>query len=799
MVRKKAYFLDADAAIKDGNSYVRLLLKGKKPVYLYYRYDPYFYVDAGNERAEEISKIMVRARKEDEIVSPLKVEPFEKEVFGKKKTLLRVFCKKPQHVPILRSAIAYQCYEYNIPFFKRFMMDFKMVPFSVVEYEREGNIIKKFVSITPGEPKLNKLAFDIETYNPQGAPREKVDPVIMISYSNEKESGVLTYKKSKKDFVKTFADEKKILDEFVSVLRRTDPDILYGYNSANFDIPYLQVRFENEKIGFKLGRGRSLIKKISRGMINGVRVEGRTHLDLYPIVRFFGFIGVVKAQHFTLDAIAEEVLGKKKKKMNRLSIWELWDKNEIDELADYALTDAQLTFELGEMILPLQIELSVLTKMTLFDVSLSTSGQLVESLLMYNSNSRNETIPNRPSENAVRERMGNPIQGAFVKLPEPGIYENIAVLDFRGLYPSIIISYNIDPFTITEDGDSNESPSGAKFSKGKKGLIPATLEVLLDLRAEMKNKIKKLDKNSVEYKKLSARSQALKILANSFYGYLGYARSRWYNRNCAESTTAWGRKHIQDTIAEAEKSGFKVLYGDTDSTFLLMEKKSKEDILKFIEKINKTLPGKMELELEGFYTRGVFVSKKTLTRGVSKDEDVGAKKKYALLGEDGRIKIRGFELVRRDWSQVAKDTQLKVLEAILKDGSKEKAVKIVRDIVELLKAGKVPLESLAISTQLKKDAESYEIISPELSAAKKAMKRGMQLDQGSVISYVITKSGKSISEKAELLEFAKDYDSDYYINNQVLPSVMKILKELGYEEHDLKFGGKQQNLGSFFG
>jgi DNA polymerase I len=64
---------------------------------------------------------------------------------------------------------------------------------------------------------------------------------------------------------------------------------------------------------------------------------------------------------------------------------------------------------------------------------------------------------------------------------------------------------------------------------------------------------------------------------------------------------------------------------------------------------------------------------------------------------------------------------------------------------------------------------------------------------------VITKTAKSISDKAELLEFAKDYDADYYINNQVLPSVMKILKELGYEEHDLKFGGKQQSLGSFFG
>ena len=217
-----------------------------------------------------------------------------------------------------------------------------------------------------------------------------------------------------------------------------------------------------------------------------------------------------------------------------------------------------------------------------------------------------------------------------------------------------------------------------------------------------------------------------------------------------------------------------------------------------MEKINKSLPGNMELELEGFYPRGVFVGKK--------GEERGAKKKYAMIGEDGRIKIRGFELVRRDWSQVAKETQRMVLEAILKEGSKEKAVKIVREAVERLKSGKVPLEELAITTQLNKAPGKYEVTSPELAAAEKAAKRGVPIEKGSVIQYVIVKTGKTtkassapISERAEPVDFVKegDYDADYYINNQVLPSVMKILKELGYSEYDLKIGGKQKSLLSF--
>ena len=159
---------------------------------------------------------------------------------------------------------------------------------------------------------------------------------------------------------------------------------------------------------------------------------------------------------------------------------------------------------------------------------------------------------------------------------------------------------------------------------------------------------------------------------------------------------------------------------------------------------------------------------------------------------------RGFELVRRDWSDIAKKTQYDVLEAILREGSKEKAVAIARKTIERLKKGEVSLTELAIETKISKDMDKYAIKSPEVAAAEKAQQRGVKFEKDNIISYVITKKGKSISEKAELLEFAKDYDPDYYINNQVLPAVMKILKELGYDEHALKMGGVQKGLGSFF-
>lgn len=791
MTNRKAYFIDLDYVVKNNETYVRLLVKGKKTTRLYYHYDPYFYVDAPENTKPDVEKVHGK-HKNGKLVQPTKVEIIEMQVLGQSKKILKVYCSAPMDVPVIKQAMPFKCYEYNLPFAKRFLFDMKLVPFSIIHYERNGKIITKIKKIEDADKiNLDTFAFDIETYNPLGAPREKKDPIIMVSYAG-KNSGVLSFKDANKELHQLVKDEKEMLETFSEKISSENPDVIYGYNSSNFDLPYLQARAEMLRAKLKLGRKSSYLKKISKGMVSGMKIDGRIHIDLYPVARFFGVLGIVKAQQFTLEKVYEAVTGNKKFMVDRKAIWEMWDSNELETLSKYSLLDAVITKELGDQFLPLLLELSRVAKMTLFDVALSTSGQLVENLLMYEATKRNMITPSRPHDALVKERTANPIEGAFVKIPAPGIYDNIAVMDFRGLYPSIIVSYNIDPHMLDKnalESDSFVSPSGAKFVKQPQGLIPSVVSWLLDYRAKIKHELKKTDKDAEKYKILEARSQSLKILTNSIYGYLGYARARWYSRECAESTTAWGRKHIQETMSEAEKSGFTLLYGDTDSIMILY--KNKQDVLRFLEKINNALPEKMELELEAFYTRGVFVGKKG-------GEERGAKKKYAMLAEDGRLKIRGFELVRRDWSDIAKKTQRQVLEAILKEGSKEKAVAIVRDAIGRLKSGKVPFEELAIVTQLKKDPRDYDIMSPEVSAAKKLNAQGIPAEKGSVISYVVGKTGKLISDKAQPLEFAKDYDPDYYINNQLLPAVMKILKELGYEEHDLKFGGKQKGLGDFF-
>ncbi len=212
--------------------------------------------------------------------------------------------------------------------------------------------------------------------------------------------------------------------------------------------------------------------------------------------------------------------------------------------------------------------------------------------------------------------------------------------------------------------------------------------------------------------------------------------------------------------------------------------KIKDNALKFIGQVNENLPEGMELEFEGFFQRGFFVTKK----------------RYALI-QDGNIVVKGLELVRRDWAPVAKKTQEKVLRALLEEGSPKKAVKIVRNVVEDIRKGKISLEDLVIHTQLTKNPEEYVQSAPHVMAAKKAIKKGRKVGPGTIIQYVVVRGREPISKRAVPLEDAdiSQYDPSYYIDNQVLPAVSRIIEAIGYLKEDILHKEKQSSLDAFFG
>jgi len=801
--------LDVDHVMEGGVAAVRLwgrTADGKSVLVLDRGFKPYFYVDVNSNllKKEGVEKLRERVLELNEMQGKtIELEPDEKRLLGEKRELLKVIIQNPSDIPILRQALediegVKKVYEYDITFYRRYMVDTGISPMVWVsasgsERKEDGiDIMLEADTIKPakdhdGFPHLKVMAFDIETLG---------DSVIMISYvSSGGKKGVLSYGWKPKEgmHAETMDNEESMLSRFFELVNEKDPDIIVTYNGDVFDFYRLRERADHYGIPVKIGRDGSALSYTKRGRIFSAKINGRVHIDLYEFVeRIIG--NSLTSETFSLDMVSKEILGMGKKEVSWEEMEKAWtEKKNLDMLCEYCLRDSELTFKLAERLLPQIYELAKLVGQTLFDTNRMSYSQLVEWFIIRHAFRGGEVILNRPKYDEIRRRReAAPYAGGYVYPPEPGIHMNLALFDFTSLYPSIIITHNISPETL-DRGDKKEKDKvpGEEhhFSTEHKGFIPSIIEDLVRKRAAVKKSMKDEKPDTPEYTDLYSRQYALKILANAMYGYYAYAGSRWYSRICAKSIAAWGRYYIQKVIEYAKNRNLRVIYGDTDSLFL--ERCGKGKAKEFVSEVNDKLPETMELELVNSYKSGLFVHTKTGTT---------AKKRYALLDEDGNVIIRGFETVRRDWSKLAKDTQELVLGAILRDNDQNKAVNIVESVIERLKKGDVEMKDLVIYTQITRPLDEYDQIGPHVAAARKFAERGHAVMPGSVIGYVITRGEGTISNRAEPLEYAKDYDPEYYISNQIMPAAMRILNAIGLSGSEIdksEDNESQKSLESF--
>lgn len=600
---------------------------------------------------------------------------------------------------------------------------------------------------------LSSMTFDIEVYNKRGFPDPNHDRIISIAYVYEGREEVISDD-----------DEAELIQRFFNTIRAYDPDVLVGYNMEEFDLPYLFRRAKLNNIN---------IDRISRYDLPVIAdkniIPGRILFDVYNLVNLLSKFSLLDLDEYTLSHVYYKLFDEKKIELDRDRIWEIWEKDR-DVVKNYNLSDAKATDRIYRRFLPLMLELSNLSKMYLQDLIRSYSSKIVENLII--AEGYHKYII--PDEEYREDDEG--YTGGFVLTPNPGVYENIAVLDFASMYPSIIVDNNIDYYTY-KDGE---------FLKSPPGLIPSILKNIIEQRLRYKAMLKERKDQALE-----AKVQALKILANSFYGYMAYRRSRFYIKEGAERVTQIGREMIKDVINKANNSGFQVIYADTDSVFLIY--KEEDNVYKFLDYINNSIGGMIKLELEDLYIRGLFVAKRD-------EEGVGAKKKYALLSKNGKIKIRGFEMLRRDWCQLAREAQQKVLRMILVDNNKDGVIEYVKKLIDDIRNRKVDPEKLIIYNRLYKRIKDYQRIMPEVAAAKRLVEAGW--DEKSllnrVIRYIIVARQGKITDKAEPIElYWKNnltYDPEYYIEHQILPAITSILSSLGYNDDQIKSGFKQQRL-----
>jgi DNA polymerase I len=724
----------------------------------------------------------------------------KKQYMGEEVEAVKVTVKLPRHVSELREKLKdeFLCVEADILFVRRYMIDKEIVLGQEYKVEGEASVaagVKCFeaASILAGDKAYADekiLAFDIETH-PEG--KEYEGPILMIGFYGKDFKKVITWKRFKtaESYIEFVSSESDLIKRFKEVVEEQAPDILAGYFSDGFDLPYIASRAKKYKIRLELGIDRSEIR-LGKGANRSSRITGINHIDVYKYLRSIARIDV---DDYKLSTVAKAMLGDTKLEVDFDSLPGYWDNNSehLEDFCKYNLHDAKLTYQLCERLLPNLVELVRIVGLPIEDVNRAASSQLVEWFLIRRAKKFNQLAPNKPSSDEIRTRLAKRLKGAFVYEPKPGLYKDVLVFDFRSLYPTIIASHNIDIGAMNckccADTAQKVPLEGENlwFCEKQKGFLSSVIGDLIERRIRIKEIMKK-EKNPF----LDARQYSLKLLANSFYGYLGFSAARWYCFECASAVTAFGRYYIQKVIKNAEENRFSVIYSDTDSIFITFVQKSRQQALDWVENINKQLPGIMELEFEGMYPSGIFVS----VKGAA----YGAKKKYALINEHDELIIKGFETVRSNWSPIAKDVQRKVLSIILKEDDADKAFEYVRKVVLKIKNKEVAVEQLSIRTQITKPIEDYEAIAPHVALAKKMIEKGIEVAPGSVVEYAICRGKGRIGDRARLLSEAsqEDIDSDYYIKNQVIPAVGSIFEVLGYDTDELETEGSQSKLSGFF-
>lgn len=826
-MKENLFFIDADYTVIKDRAALRIYCKdksGRTVLVLDSTFKPYFYVMPKKGKIGEL-KNNIQGLDEKEIETKImKVECVEKIWHGKKTELIKITIDDPRKIPDVRNAVkklegVEETYEYAIPFYKRYIIDKQIEPMDWIEVNGEeikldgyqvGRVIdaknvKAIELDIDTDPKV--LAFDTEVVEEDG--KEKI---IMLSVVGDGYKKVLTTGSwdKKPSYVEILPDERVMIERFLEIVKEKDPDFICSYNGDNFDFPKLKEKATELKVSLKLGRDTAPVYVVRRGRVSSAKTKGRVHIDLFNFINNI-LSSSMKSEVLTLDAVAQELLGIGKKKMKFKEIQEVWNKKyQLEKLADYCLWDSELVLKLSKHLLPQIVALSRLTGLIPFDASRYTYSQLVEAYYMRRAFVDNRMIPNRPKTDELERRRMIPLyKGAIVIEPKKGIHPDILVFDFRSLYPTIIVTHNISPETLNcghkECKEKNKVPENEWYlCTNVKGFIPTHLSDLIERRKKIKERMKTVEKDSLEWKKLDSMQYALKIVANASYGYTGYFGARWYCRECAQSTTAFGRFYITKVVEMAKKEGLEIVYGDTDSMFVQFPMKSgnkkakmkRNQIIKkaeeFAQKVNKKLPGIIELEFRDLYEGGIFVARK--------GEKVGAKKRYALIDYEGNLEIRGFETVRRDWCELSKRIQREVLTTILRDKNPAKAVQLVRDTIKRINGGKVELDDLTILEQITRPLSQYEAIGPHVKAAQKAKARGRPVGEGTIMGFIITKGTGSISDRAEPVEDVKpgQYDPDYYINHQVLPASMRVLKALEYTEDEVLSGKIQKKLGGFF-
>jgi len=759
--------IDASYSIEGDLAVIELFGKTKEGVSVSVRYEdfhPYFCM-LKKEKMLDILKQDIK----DEIIS---VETIERLYRGEKTEFYKITIKTPPLIKKIRERYSGRILltSADILYALRFYYDFDLglcIRVSGEKIDHEEYSTDVVLKATEVEPISDEDTFTV--------------PYTIMSFDIEcsiKEDTLLTIaaivKKDNELIERIFVgDEDYIIREFERFVIDTDPDIITGWNIDNYDIPQILKRADENKIAHPLlSRNKHPLRQHSRFW----RATGRVIADGWWQTKL-----IKRPKKETLNAVAQQILGKKKLEIEAKNIDHHWA-TEREKVMKYCLNDARLALEILIEIKAIDkgFNIGAISKLPLGFALENRTSQLIDSLVIREADREGYAIPCTQPKKDNEEK----IEGAYVHQMKPGIQKWVCVLDFKSLYPSIIIKNNLCFSTYSNKG-TIQTPIGAKFLSPeiKRGIVPRIMNELIEKRGRIKKLLKK-SKTPQEKDFYDGLQYAVKVLANAHYGIFTSSFYRFTNKEIGASITAYGRELTKSIIEKLTEEGYEIIGADTDSAFILSPFNNLEDSIKFGEEISRrfTLSGytlEFEKIFESFFSHG-------------------AKKRYVgkLAWPEEEIFVRGYEMRRTD----AFDTQSETLEKVfnlLLEGKPEEAMNYAREVITDIQNGNIAVAKLVIS----KTCRPFELYKfpermPNVQTAQKLIAMGYTFTPGSKVSWIVTDSNTTPSEVEPYLDgvpFHFTPDWEYYAE-RVAKTVARATEAFGWDFAFLIAGRAQDTL-----
>jgi DNA polymerase-2 len=574
-------------------------------------------------------------------------------------------------------------YDVDIPLILRYSAEFGVFPLAHCKVEaKQGCEISKITPLdTPWE--LDPILPNLRVLNirPDTNPSHAIPQYLFVNFDHFK-------------YQLSLDNPRKLLFSLNSILRQYDPDVILSSYGDTWLFSYLEII--SKKTGISFNPNRDLEQSSKKKKEISFHNYGRAH-HRSEQVHLFGR-------------------------------WHIDDQNCMT-FGDYGLIGA--------------IEQARVTGLPVQEIARRSPGAGIAAMQTLTALKRNILVPYQQQKGEVPKTYNELVvsdRGGLVFEPLPGVFPNVAIIDFMSMYPSIIAEYNISPETVgVDEQNALEIPEmGIKIS-AHEGLIPATLRPMVEKRIKIKRRLKKMNKNDSHYSRYKAYKNALKWLCVVAYGRLGFANSTFGRINSHEVVSFIGRKMLLKAKEIAEDHDFTVIHAYVDSLFICKPDATRdEDLQSLLDEIEQET--KLPIEVEEVYSWMAFVSSK-------QNPNLTVPNRFFGLQADGEYKIRGLALRREDTPLFIADAQLQILQIMAKEKDPNQLTQLLPEVLNMLQEkmsalsnGSMPIDELLITQTLSRELDEYRVLSPVARAASQLQVVGKNIRMGQRIQFLYTKT-----------------------------------------------------------